>query len=146
MNLNIRELAFTAGIVGLAMGLASSLPIILFGNCLVGMWIWGGGIAAVWLYVRRVGPGTTLTNSQGALIGTATAFVGLVVSVISVLLQGAVGVASMYAYGDENVFAEFLSFGLGFYTLGLCLFIGAVPTLGGSGGWIGVQFFGKGGE
>jgi hypothetical protein len=64
----------SAGIAGVVAAVLSHLPIISLGCCL---WLIGAGVAAVWLYRRRV-PGAVLTTGAGARIGALTGFLGFI--------------------------------------------------------------------
>jgi hypothetical protein len=86
--MNTRALLLSGLIAGVLMALFSELPIISILNCCLCLWIWVGGIFAVFLYRRfdnSVGP-TTLT--QGVLVGLVA---GLVSAVLGTILAAIIG-------------------------------------------------------
>jgi hypothetical protein len=86
--MNTRALLLSGLIAGVLMALFSELPIISILNCCLCLWIWVGGIFAVFLYRRidnTVGP-TTLT--QGVLVGLVA---GLVSAVIGTIIAAIIG-------------------------------------------------------
>ncbi len=96
--MNIRSLLLASGIAGLFIGALSDLPFISLGNCVLCMWVWGGGILAVYMYrVFETGqPNPTTGNAIaiGALAGMVGAIVG---TIISALFSG-VGSAVVYKW------------------------------------------------
>lgn len=66
----------SALVVGVVMGVLSSLPVVNLGLC---VWIWLGGIAAVVL-ARLLG-GQPLTRAEGTLLGLLTGTVAAVVTI-----------------------------------------------------------------
>ncbi len=87
MGLNTRSLLTSGLIAGVAMGLLSNIPLIACLNCLLLFWVWGGAIAAVFLY-RRYEHEPPLTITQGLVIGGAAGIIGAVVGGIASLLLG----------------------------------------------------------
>lgn len=86
--MNTRALLLSGLIAGVLMALFSELPIISILNCCLCLWIWLGGIFAVFLYRRfdnTTGP-TTLT--QGVLVGLVA---GLVSAVIGTAIAAIIG-------------------------------------------------------
>lgn len=86
--MNTRALLLSGLIAGVLMGLFSELPFISILNCCLCLWIWVGGIFAVFLYRRfdnTVGP-TTLT--QGVLVGLVA---GLVAAVLGTIVAAIIG-------------------------------------------------------
>ena len=55
------------------MALLSNLPLLSLGNCLLCLWVWGGGILAAWLYKRLQG---TVTVSDGGWLGVLAGLLG----------------------------------------------------------------------
>jgi hypothetical protein len=86
--MNTRALILSGLIAGVLMALFSELPIVSIANCCLCLWIWAGGIFAVFLYRRfdnTVGP-TSLT--QGVLVGLVA---GLVAAVLGTILAAIIG-------------------------------------------------------
>ena len=80
--MNTRALLISTGIAGVLMALLSTLPFISVANCCLCLWLWTGGILAVFLYRRFAGIQGPITLSQGVLIG-------LLAGVISAVLGAA---------------------------------------------------------
>lgn len=74
------------------MGVLSNLPLIACLNCLLFAWVWGGGIAAVFLY-RRSEKGAVVTNIQGLLLGAAAGIVGAIIGGIAAAIFGGLSAA-----------------------------------------------------
>ena len=86
--MNTRALLLSGLIAGVLMGILSEVPILSIANCCLCLWIWSGGIFAVYLYRRfdnTVGP-TTITH--GLLVGLVA---GLVAAVIGTILAAIIG-------------------------------------------------------
>ena len=79
--MNAKFFLLTSLIVGVAMGVLSSIPVVSIVNCLLCGWLWLGGIFGVWLY--RNFSHQTLDMGKGALLGLVS---GLVAAVIATLL------------------------------------------------------------
>jgi hypothetical protein len=78
--MNTRAFLLAALIGGAAMAVLSNIPIINLGNCLVCLWLWGGGVLAVNLY-NRYAPGKAQL-SQAMLVGLAAGFAGGVLGLL----------------------------------------------------------------
>lgn len=78
------SLLITGGIAGVLMGLFSTLPFISVANCCACLWLWSGGILAVYLYHR-------LANEQGALTLAQGALIGMVAGLVSAVVGGILG-------------------------------------------------------
>lgn len=86
--MNTRALLLSGLIAGVLMGILSEVPILSIANCCLCLWIWTGGIFAVYLYRRfdnSVGP-TTIT--QGLLVGLVAGLVAAVVGTIIAAIMG----------------------------------------------------------
>jgi hypothetical protein len=86
--MNTRALLLSALIAGVLMALLSELPLISIANCCLCLWIWTGGIFAVYLYSRfdnTVGP-TSLT--QGLLVGLVSGLVAAILGTILAVILG----------------------------------------------------------
>ena len=86
--MNTRALLLSGLIAGVLMAVFSELPILSIANCCLCLWIWAGGIFAVFLYRRfdnTVGP-TTIT--QGLLVGLVA---GLVAAILGTIIAAILG-------------------------------------------------------
>ncbi len=78
-----------AAIAGVVIGLVSGLPIINLVNCLLCVGIWGGGILAVWLYMRQAGV-NSVTQQEGLMVGLVAGIIGgLISGVLSMVFNSA---------------------------------------------------------
>ncbi len=86
--MNIRSLILSALIAGVVLGTLGNLPVLNFVNCVLCLWVWLGGIFAVYLYNRYERKRTQLDQASatvwqglgiGALAGVVGAFVGFFV-------------------------------------------------------------------
>jgi hypothetical protein len=66
---------------GAFLGLMSSLPIIMAGNCLCCMWVIGGGAIGTVL-LQKQQPSRTLTSGDGAFVGVLSGLFGAIVGTI----------------------------------------------------------------
>jgi hypothetical protein len=63
-----------AGLAGGAiMALLTNLPILALGNCLLCLWVWGGGMFSAWLYKRLQG---SVTLNQAGWLGAMAGLLG----------------------------------------------------------------------
>jgi hypothetical protein len=86
--MNTRALLLSGLIAGVLMAILSELPILSIANCCLCLWIWAGGIFAVYLYRRfdnTVGP-TTVTH--GLLVGLVAGLVAAVLGTIIAAIMG----------------------------------------------------------
>ncbi|MDQ3743371.1 MAG: hypothetical protein M3444_03210 [Acidobacteriota bacterium] len=125
---------------GVVAGLLSALP--LLNNCCC-LWAIGGGILAVFLYVK--GTGATVTPGQGASLGAMAGGIGaainLVIGIPVILLFGA---AAMTERMEQGGISLPFSGTILLIVVGIVFAIGVfVFTL--LGGVIGAPIFGKGG-
>jgi len=74
---------------GAAMALLSNIPILSLGNCLLCLWVWGGGILGAWVYKRLQG---SVTTGEGAWIGALAGLMGGLISAFFMYL-GASGLS-----------------------------------------------------
>jgi hypothetical protein len=86
--MNTRSLFLSALIAGAALGVLGNLPVLNLVNCFLCLWVWLGGILAVYLYNRYERNRTQLDQASatpvqgagaGALAGLVGAFVGVFV-------------------------------------------------------------------
>ena len=80
--MNSRALLLSALIAGGVMALLSELPVISIANCLLCIWMWIGGILAVFLYRRFAGAGAWASPLQGLGIGALAGVIGAVLGSI----------------------------------------------------------------
>src|SRR5512136_699256 len=87
-TMNPRSLLLSALIAGVVLGVLGNLPLLNFINCFLCLWVWLGGIFAVYLYNRYERNRTQLDQASatvgqgagvGALAGVVGAFVGVLV-------------------------------------------------------------------
>lgn len=80
---------------GVALGVASAIPIINFANCFCCALVIGGGALASWLYLKQVPPGGQAPYGDGAILGLMTgaigAVAGTIVSLPFNLMMGKIG-------------------------------------------------------
>ena len=85
--MNGRAFVFSALIAGAAIGVAANLPLLNIINCFLCIFVWLGGILAVFLYKGFAQGGPGLTAGQGAGLGAVAglvgAFVGIFVNAIT---------------------------------------------------------------
>jgi hypothetical protein len=58
---------------GAAMALLTNLPVLALGNCLLCLWVWGGGMFSAWLYKRLQG---SVTLNQAGWLGAIAGLLG----------------------------------------------------------------------
>jgi hypothetical protein len=89
--MNSRSFILSAIIAGVVIGFLANLPGLNLINCFLCIWVWGGGILAVFLYQRFQHGKSGLTPSQGAGLGALSgligAFVGVVVNALTSFLS-----------------------------------------------------------
>jgi hypothetical protein len=140
--MNTRSLLISAGAGGIIMSFLSIMPVLSMANCILCLWMWVGGIMAVYIYTRME-PGP-LPGSRGAAIGAVAGIVGAVIFAGVTLLIG--GVATL-ATLLESVDAEdvLLVAGIqGAYVLiVLVAMLVLCPGIGALAGLIGAELFGK---
>jgi hypothetical protein len=80
--MNTRSFALSALLAGIVIGFLGNLPILNLINCVLCVWVWLGGILAVFLYRRFEHGDATLSTSQGAGLGAISGFIGALVGVV----------------------------------------------------------------
>lgn len=146
--MNTRSFLLSSLIAGAAIGLLGSLPVLNFVNCLLCIWVWGGGLLAVYVY-RRFQPGQpALSPAQGAGLGAVAGLVGAGIGAVVFLLTSSLslplmqGLARMLQVeGDlpfqSGGFTNTLISTLIFLVIDLVLY----PLFGALGGLIGASVF-----
>jgi hypothetical protein len=143
-----------AAIAGVVIGLVSGLPVLNFINCLLCAGIWGGGILAVWLYMRQSGA-TSVTQQEGIMMGLVAGIIGgLIAGVLGMLFSGASSAAIAEAMRSQletmppeqaaqmaPMLDAMASGGLG--VIGICVNVVISAIFGLIGGLIGAATIGK---
>jgi hypothetical protein len=88
--MNSRSFFLSALIAGVAIGLLGNLPVLNLINCFLCIWVWVGGILAVFLYRRFEHGGADLTGGQGAALGALAGLIGAFVGVVVYALTAAI--------------------------------------------------------
>jgi len=86
--MNTRAFVLSAIIAGVVIAFLGNIPVINFLNCLLCMWVWLGGIFAVFLYRRFYASSPNLSVGQAAGLGAVSGVFGaLIGAVFSALLN-----------------------------------------------------------
>jgi hypothetical protein len=88
--MNNRSFLYSVLIAGAGMALLGNLPLVNLINCILCLWVWLGGAAAVLLYRRFQRNAPALTGGQGAGLGAVAGLVGAVLGFGVYLLTAAV--------------------------------------------------------
>jgi hypothetical protein len=80
--MNSRSFVISALIAGVVIGLLANLPALNIINCFLCLWVWVGGILAVFLYRRFQHGKDSLTPAQGAGLGALSGLIGAFVGVV----------------------------------------------------------------
>ena len=80
--MNSRAALWPVLIAGAAMGLLGNLPLLNLVNCILCLWVWLGGGAAVLLYRRFQPGGPGPTPGQGAALGALSGVVGALIGAV----------------------------------------------------------------
>ncbi len=148
--MNSRSFVSSAVIAGVVIGFLGNLPVCNLINCFLCIWVWVGGILAVYLYVRAEHGQVKLTAAQGAGLGALAGLIGAFVGVVVYLLTGFISIplfASLERALNTQGQTPFQSGGIGsllgsafvFFVLDLVLY----PLFGAISGVIGASVFGK---
>lgn len=147
--MNTRALLISTGIAGVLMALFSTLPFISVANCCLCLWLWTGGILAVFLYRRFAGIQGSITVSQGVLIGLLAGVISAILGAIFEAIFGPISwriinnlINSVGGMEDSlgsitGLFGQ--AKGFSFVTLGLNLIIYSIFGL--IGGLLGAVIF-----
>ena len=148
--MNTRSLLLSALIAGAVLGTLANLPVLNFFNCFLCLWIWLGGIFAIYLYNRYERKRTQTADAsasvgQGAGIGALAGLIGVVVGAI------VFAVTSFITTPIMNQLVTLLDIDTGGQKLGflpvfgifLCGNIIFYPIFGAIGGLLGAGVFWK---
>lgn len=80
--MNSRSFILSAVIAGVVIGVLGNLPVLNILNCFLCIWVWAGGILAVFLYRRFEHGAGVLTSAQGAGLGALSGLIGAFVGVV----------------------------------------------------------------
>jgi ABC-type Co2+ transport system permease subunit len=80
--MNSRSFILSALIAGAVIGVLANLPVLNLINCFLCLWVWVGGMLAVYLYRRFQRGEGSLTGGQGAGLGAVAGLVGTFVGLI----------------------------------------------------------------
>ena len=143
--MNTRSLLLSALIAGVVLGVLGNLPVLNFINCFLCLWVWLGGIFAVYLYNRYERNRTQLDQASatvgqgagvGALAGVVGAFVGVFVYALTSFISTPM-LESLARSLDRNMFNPGTGIGRAmtffFFDIFLYPFFGAIGGLLGAG-------------
>jgi hypothetical protein len=150
LHMNTRSLLLSALIAGAVLGTLANLPVLNLFNCFLCLWIWLGGIFAVYLYNRYERKRTqtaeaSATVGQGVGIGALAGVVGVVVGAV------VFAVTSFITTPMMNQLAKLLEIDMGGQQLEFLPMFGAFlcgnmffyPIFGAIGGLLGAGVFWK---
>jgi hypothetical protein len=80
--MNTRSFVLSILIAGVAIGFLANLPILNLINCALCIWVWIGGILAVFLYRRFAGGEVGVSAGQGAGLGALSGLIGALVGAV----------------------------------------------------------------
>lgn len=80
--MNTRSFFLSALIAGAIIGVLGNLPVLNLINCICCIWVWAGGILAVFLYHRFQNGGQGLSATQGAGLGAVAGIIGALIGVV----------------------------------------------------------------
>jgi preprotein translocase subunit YajC len=148
--MNTRSLLLSALIAGALMGTLANLPVLNFFNCFLCMWIWLGGIFAIYLYNRYERNRTQTAEAsasvgQGAGIGAVAGLIGVVVGAVVFAVTSFITtpiMAQLATLLDIDMGGQQLEF-LPLFGVFLCTNIFLYPIFGAVGGLLGAGVFWK---
>lgn len=88
--MNTRSFLLAAVISGVLIGVLGNVPLLNLINCLLCIWVWLGGILAVYLYGRYQHSEPGLSVGQAAGLGAVAGIIGAVVGLPVNLLTGGI--------------------------------------------------------
>ena len=148
--MNSRSFILSALIAGAVIGLLANLPVLNLINCFLCLWVWVGGILAVYLYKRFQHGEGSLSGAQGAGLGAVAGLIGAFVGVIVYSLTSFISMpifASMARFFEVEGDLPFESGGLP-SVVGSAFFFFmfdaiAYPLFGAISGLLGASLMGK---
>ena len=146
--MNARAFGLSALLAGIVVALLGHLPIINLFNCFLCMWVWGGGILAVYLYRRfnRTAPGDVLSGGQAAGLGAAAGAVGALLGSLVSMAVAAMGISllppDLLNQPDAAPWVEMLSSG-SFSVLGVFIDLVLYAIFGALGALLAVKVIWK---
>jgi len=140
--MNTRSFLLSALIAGALLGTLANLPLLNLVNCILCLWVWLGGIFAVWLY-RRYQPAQAVTPGQGAGLGAVAGVIGVLVGTVVFALTSAITMPMMDSLARTLQIEGYQSLGTGglpamLMTTGIffCMNLILYPIFGAIGGLI----------
>jgi hypothetical protein len=88
--MNTRSFLLSALIAGLVIGFLGNLPLLNIVNCFLCIFVWVGGILAVFLYGRFQHGQALLTPGQGAGLGAVAGVIGVFVGMLVYMVTSAI--------------------------------------------------------
>jgi hypothetical protein len=116
--MNNRSFILSALIAGVVIGVLANLPVLNIINCFLCLWVWAGGILAIFLYRSFNQRKFDLTPAQGAGLGALS---GLIGAFIGIGVNALAGVISLPMFNSIARFFQ-IEGGLPFKT-------GSLPSL-----------------
>lgn len=146
--MNTRSFLLSSLIAGAVIGLLGSLPVLNFVNCILCLWVWAGGLLAVYVYRRFQPGGPGLTQTQGAGLWALAGVIGALIGSVVFLLTSTLSLPLMTGLARALQFEGDLPVGTGgfwenvvaaliFLVIDLVLY----PLFGALSGLIGVSVF-----
>jgi hypothetical protein len=80
--MNTRSFFLSALIAGAIIGFLGNLPVLNLINCICCIWVWAGGILAVFFYHRFQHGEPDLSAGQGAGLGAVAGIIGALIGVV----------------------------------------------------------------
>ena len=146
--MNTRSFLLSALIAGALLGTLANLPLLNFFNCFLCLWVWLGGILAVYLYNRYEHGPANLTVGQGAGVGAVAGLIGALVGTVVYALTSFITAPLMSQVASAlNVDmptqegGPWVAFGLVIFFLIVNLIL--YPIFGAIGGLLGAGVFWK---
>ena len=148
--MNTRSFVLSALIAGAAIGVLANLPVLNLVNCFLCLWVWIGGLLAVFLYRRFQHGESGLSGAQGAGLGAVSGLVGAFVGVVVYALTSFISMplfASLARFLEVEGDLPFESGGAPFLIASTFFFFAlnvvAYPLFGALSGLIAASLFGK---
>jgi hypothetical protein len=142
--MNTRALGIAVLVSGLVIALLSKIPVISLFNCILCIWVWLGGILAVFLYQRNQPVATPVKLEHGALIGALAGIAGAFIGAIFGLIFGSINGAIFQAINNAaNIgeYGQYLTAIGGFSIIGLGCDLVLYTIFGALSGLLGAAIF-----